>query len=81
MNEQEIYSQLEPIFQDIFDDDDLELAPDTTPSDVENWDSLSNIRLFIAVEKALGVRFDTKEIAKVETIGGFVQMIMSKKAA
>ncbi|MDP1602863.1 MAG: acyl carrier protein, partial [Legionella sp.] len=51
------FDELLPIFRDIFDRDDLVLTPSLAAEDVDEWDSLSNIRLFVAIEQAFGIRF------------------------
>ena len=81
MTEQEILDRLIPIFQDVFDDDTLAPTPQTTPEEVASWDSLSNIRLFMAVEKAFGVRFDAGEIGVIQNVGQFVRAIRDKGAS
>ena len=54
METNEIVSRLTPIFRDVFSDDDLVVSDGMTAADVPTWDSLSNINMIIAVEKAFG---------------------------
>jgi len=62
MNTEEIDRKLTAVFQDVMDRDDIVLTHNTTAKDVEEWDSLSHIRLMVAIEKAFGVRFTNAEI-------------------
>ena len=39
----DIRSKLQEIFQDVFDDEEIELFDAMTAADVEDWDSLSHI--------------------------------------
>lgn len=78
MPEDEIYQRITPIFRDIFDDDDIELRSEMTASDVDEWDSLSHIRLIVGIERALGVQFTTTEINNLENVGQFVSLIGQK---
>jgi len=78
MDTQAIYSRLTPIFQDVLDDDALVPHAEMTAHDVEEWDSLRHIRLIVSVEKDLGVKFTTREIAALENVGQFVTLIQSK---
>jgi len=78
MTENEIRTKLNEIFRDIFDDQTLEIAPDMTAADVEEWDSLSHISLIVAVEKAFGVRFTTGEVQALKNVGDFLALIGSK---
>jgi acyl carrier protein len=57
MEKAEVYSKLTGVFRDVFDEDDLAVTPQTTADDVDGWDSLSHIRLVLAVSKAFGVKF------------------------
>lgn len=80
MTEEDIYTALLPIFQDIFDNDDIELTPELNAGDVDEWDSLSHIRLIVAVEKAMNVSFGSMEISALENVGQFVDLIQRKLA-
>lgn len=77
----DIYERLTPIFHDVFDDDDIVLTPELTADDVDEWDSLSHIRLVVAVEKALGISFTSAEIASLENVGQFAELTNGKLGA
>lgn len=78
----DILAKLAPIFQEVFDDDELEITPVTTADDIEDWDSLEHINLIIAVEKAFGIKFTTAEISRLkepeQNVGTFSDLIASK---
>ncbi|HDZ55499.1 MAG TPA: acyl carrier protein [Pseudomonas xinjiangensis] len=78
MNEQEVLTALNPIFQDMFDDDDIELTPDTTAKDIEGWDSLAHVSLIVAAEQRFGVKFRTAELDSLHNVGHFAQLISKK---
>ena len=71
--------ELSPIFQDIFDRDDIVLTRELSADDVEEWDSLSNIRLFVAIEQAFGVRFTSEEITSLRNVGELADLVGSKR--
>ena len=81
MSETEIYAKLTEIFRDVFDDEELTPTAETNADDVEEWDSLSHIRLMLSVEKAFGVRFSTVELGGLKTVGELVALIQTKQAA
>ena len=58
----QIYSKLTTVFREVLDEDDIGLKPETTADDVDGWDSLSHIRLVLAVSKAFGINFSASEI-------------------
>ena len=73
-----VYTKLTAVFRDVFDEDELQLTPETTADDVEGWDSLTHIRLVLAVSKAFGVKFSASEIGNLKNVGEFADMIEKK---
>ena len=45
------------------------LRPETTAEEVEGWDSVSHIAFLGALERELGVRFHTGEMADLTNVG------------
>ncbi len=79
MTRDQIREQLTGIFREVLDDDSIELSDETTANDVEEWDSLAHVRLMIAVEGALGIRFSTQEINSPANIGELIDLIKAKQ--
>ncbi|WP_415945780.1 acyl carrier protein [Selenomonas montiformis] len=67
--------KLQEIFQDVFDDDSIELFDEMTAADVEDWDSLSHITLINEIERSFGIRFSTKEVLQAKNVGEFLAII------
>ena len=80
MEESQIYLRLREIFEDVFDDDSIEVAPQLSAKDVDGWDSLTHIRLILTVEKAFKIKFSTTEIGKLQNVGDLVALIQSRAA-
>ena len=78
MESTEIYQKLTGIFRKVFDDDSIVVRPDLTADDVDEWDSLSHIRLVLTVEKAFSIKFSASEIGKLKNVGEFADLIKSK---
>jgi acyl carrier protein len=74
----EIYDSLSEVLRSVFDDDTLVARPEMTADDVDGWDSLSNIRFIMSVEKAFGVKFSAAEVGKLKNVGELAQMIVDK---
>jgi acyl carrier protein len=74
----EIYAQLTDLFREIFADDAIVLAPDTTADDIEGWDSFNHLSVMVAVETRFGIRIATNEIESLANIGALVAAIESK---
>lgn len=77
MDRQELIAKLAPIFSETFEED-IELTPELSAADVENWDSLGNIRLFVAIEEEFSIQFTTGEISNLKNVGELADAILSK---
>lgn len=71
--------RLQEVFQDVFDDDEIEITNDTTADDIEAWDSLTHVQLIVAVEKAFSMKFSTVEVMKLKNVGEFITLIDKKR--
>lgn len=70
--------KLSEIMEDTFDVEDLKIDENTTAEDIEEWDSLSHIRLVVAVEREFGIKFKNSELEGLMKVGDFVKLIDSK---
>ena len=71
---------LEEIFRDVFDDEDILINVDMTANDIDEWDSLAQIRLILQIEKRFSLHFDASEIEKLENVGQMAELISLKQA-
>lgn len=78
MDTNAVYEKLTGVFRDIFEDDELSLTPTMTADDVDGWDSLTHIRLVLAVSKAFNVKFSASEVGSLKNVGEFVDLIGKK---
>lgn len=78
MNKQEIMSELEQIFMDVFAREDIQLSETTSTGDVEGWDSLMHITILEAVQNQYSIVFELEEIVEMKTVGDILQAIVSK---
>lgn len=78
MDKKEILLQVQEIFRDILDDEEIVLDEATTANDVEDWDSLTHIQLVVAIEKHFKIKFLSKEILSWKNVGEMVDTIASK---
>jgi acyl carrier protein len=70
--------KLQEIFRDLFDDDNIVLRDDTSAKDIAGWDSLTNIKLIVRIEKAFKIRFSTGELVEISNVGELVALIDKK---
>jgi acyl carrier protein len=74
----DMHARLQDIFRNIFDDDSIVIARETTARDIEAWDSVQNVTLMLEVEEQFGVRFSTPEIAYLQNVGELADLIEKK---
>ena len=78
MTREDILARLNEIFQDVLDNDELVVTDALQADDVEEWDSLSHIQLIVAIEKAFGIKFTSREIMKWSCVGEMVDAIITR---
>lgn len=76
--ENSILNNLKSIFGDILGDDNIELLPETSPNDIECWDSLTQISILEAVQDEYGIVFSLDEIIEMKTVGDILKAIERK---
>jgi acyl carrier protein len=79
MDSETVYASLTNIFHDVFDDDNIVLSPEMTAEDVPEWDSLSHVRLIIAIQHKFGVSFSAAQASNLRNVGELVEHIQSRK--
>ena len=77
--------QMQTVFRNVFNDDELVLRDEMTAMDVDGWDSLAHINLVIALERHFKIKFATAEISGLkdegQNIGTFAALIQKKLLA
>ena len=81
MTTNEIYADLTDIFHEIFDDQQIELRPDTTAADIADWDSFNHINIIVAAETRFGIKFQTSEVESLKNVGDMATTIERKLSA
>lgn len=71
-------AQVQEVFRDELELDDLVLEDETTADDVEEWDSLSHVQLVVALEKSFNIKFTSREILSWDNVGDLVDCISKK---
>ncbi len=72
-------TELNDVFQEVFDDDEITVERETSAKDIEEWDSLMHVNLVLAVEKRFGVRFTSTEVASLQNVGELCDLIDRKR--
>ena len=78
MTRNEVFSGIQDIFRDIFDEKDLIIENGTTSNDIEGWDSLNHIGIISAAEKEFRIKFALGELSTLKDVGSMVDLIIEK---
>lgn len=78
MERNQILAEVQEIFRDTLDNEEITLTDATTANDVEEWDSLTHIQLIVAIEKHFRLKFTSKEILSWQNVGEMVDCICTK---
>ena len=76
MTRQEVYENLNEVFQYVFDDDSIEVNDETTANDIEDWDSFEHINLVVAVEEEFSFKIPMGKVVTMQNVGEMVDIIM-----
>ncbi len=75
MTREDIFARLTDIFRNVFDDDEIVLTDSTTADDIEDWDSLEQINLLVAIEKRFNIKFQLADVSHLENVGAMVDLV------
>jgi acyl carrier protein len=64
---------LQPIFRDVLENDELTILESTVAADVPGWDSMNHIYLVVAIEKHFKVKFTTYQIQHWNCVGDILK--------
>ena len=78
MTETEIFNTICTQIKKIAENEALVLAKDTVIEDIEDWDSLNNVDLEMALETELKIGFEVGEFEELTTIS-VMQTALEKK--
>ncbi|QFY41381.1 acyl carrier protein [Candidatus Methylospira mobilis] len=69
MIRKEVLNNINDIFNDIFNDESIVITEASSAKDIDEWDSLNNIQIVVAVEKKFKIRFKASEISGWNNVG------------
>ena len=75
--EAEITATLTGIFSEVFGRE-VALSPALTAKDVPGWDSFKQIEIIMAAEESFALRFSTRELDSLQSVGDLVRVIAAK---
>ena len=75
MDKQQIFDAVSEIFRTVFDDEELVISRETTSEDIEDWDSLEQINLVVAMEKRFSIKFKLEDVKNLSNVGDMLDLI------
>ena len=78
MTKEQIFKELDEVFQDVFDDEDIHVNENTTADDIEDWDSLEHINLVVAIEYHFNMKFKMSEVTAMKNVGEMADLILER---
>jgi acyl carrier protein len=74
-----ILSSLQNIFEEVFDDPNLRITPETASHEIPEWDSVAQVKLVLSVEETFGIRLSSDEVTTIHSVGDFIRAIQRYK--
>lgn len=78
MTREQVLSEVQEIFRDLFDDESIVIGEHTTADDIEDWDSLEHINLITSIEKHFNIKFAMSEVTHFKNVGSMIDTITAK---
>lgn len=78
MDRDQIRAKVRDLLRDIVDDDALVIDDHTCADNVPWWDSLTHMRLLVAIEEEWNLAFQVSEITAPDDVGQLIDLIRSK---
>jgi acyl carrier protein len=63
------------IFNDILDLEEGCVTQDLSPEDIDNWDSMANINIIVALEEEFKIKFKLEDIQDAKTVNDFINLV------
>ncbi|NOT76629.1 MAG: acyl carrier protein [Cyclobacteriaceae bacterium] len=74
---QEMLQQIQKIFEKEFENESLVITLESSPNNVENWDSINNLSLMAAIEEEFGVEFPIDAMFKIKNVNDIIDHLQS----
>jgi acyl carrier protein len=72
-------SKIIEIFEDILDIEKGKVNLNSTPEDIEEWDSVATINIIVAIEDEFKIKFKLKDVQEATSVKDFLELVEVKK--
>jgi len=73
--------EIQEIFRDVFDDQNLVIDRHSNAETVPDWDSLTHVNLITAIEKRYKVKFALGQLQQLHHVGDLLDLLDQKLAS
>lgn len=77
----EVLDKVRKLASDLFDVPVGQITAESTPATLEDWDSVQQLNLMLALEEEFQVKFDHEDLEHFESIGAVAGQVRKKLAA
>jgi len=74
----DILEKIQPLFQDILDQNELQISRESSAETIDGWDSLAHINLVSAIELEFDIRFALGELEAMKNVGDMIDLMKTK---
>ena len=67
--------EIQNIFRDVLENDEIIVNNNTTADDIEEWDSLNHLNLVMALGEEFNISLEFEEVLSIEKIGDIYPLI------
>tara|TARA_B100000780_G_scaffold274710_1_gene240132 strand:- start:1662 stop:1892 length:231 start_codon:yes stop_codon:yes gene_type:complete len=68
-------SSIIEIFNDILDLEEGQLTPESSPEDIDEWDSMANVNIIVALEEEFKIKFKLEDIQDAKVVNDFINLV------
>jgi acyl carrier protein len=81
LTREQILEQLTRIFRSVFDDDSIRLTAASNAGDIEEWDSLNQIKIILACEHSFKIKLNARKVNTLENVGQMLDYLQAELAS
>lgn len=63
------------LLEDVLDQSDLAIVPETTAKDIPDWDSLGHVRLLVRIEQRYNIDLPIGDLEEAKNVGELLAII------
>ena len=73
-----MFEKVRRVASELFDVPPGQITAESSPATLENWDSVQQLNLVLALEEEFGVKFEPEDMENMQTIGQVTQAVSNK---